>query len=62
MSAQFCGCDPEASWTCERHRDNTHVRCLSCAWAGRGFQLVAQACPLCDGRVTEESEPSEVSQ
>jgi hypothetical protein len=30
------------------------VRCLICGWAGRGRDLIAQACPYCDGRVAEK--------
>jgi hypothetical protein len=34
--------------------DTIVVRCLSCGWQGRGAELIAQACPRCDGRVAEE--------
>lgn len=34
--------------------DMTPVGCLDCDWIGFGYQLIAQACPICDGRVQEE--------
>jgi hypothetical protein len=37
--------------------DTTKVRCLSCGWQGSGAELLAQACPYCDGRVAEEGSP-----
>ncbi len=29
------------------------VVCLDCGWQGNGFELKAQACPLCDGRCAD---------
>lgn len=37
--------------------DMTRVRCTDCGWLGFGYQLAAQACPVCDGRVGEEGSP-----
>jgi hypothetical protein len=34
--------------------DTIRVRCLECGWQGIGAELLAQACPQCDGRVAEE--------
>lgn len=35
-------------------QDTGAVQCLDCGWRGQGFQLKAQACPVCDGRVADE--------
>ena len=29
------------------------VTCLDCGWIGRDYELLAQACPVCDGRVAD---------
>ena len=33
------------------------VRCLDCGWSGLGRDLLAQACPFCDGRCVDEGSP-----
>lgn len=34
-------------------RDWAGVQCLHCRWYGHVNELVAQACPVCDGRVKD---------
>lgn len=33
--------------------DNGDVTCLDCGWKGKGRELKAQACPVCDGRCAD---------
>lgn len=33
--------------------DMSDATCLDCGWTGRGYQLKAQACPVCDGRCAD---------
>jgi len=33
--------------------------CQSCGWSGIGSELIAQACPVCDGRVRELPPPDD---
>ncbi len=33
---------------------NNNVVCLDCAWRGKETELFAQACPVCDGRVSDD--------
>lgn len=33
--------------------DMLNVLCLVCGWKGKGYQLKAQACPVCDGRCAD---------
>lgn len=43
MSSQLCGCDPEAQWVCERHREESIVYCPDCGMA----MWTGGAVPLC---------------
>lgn len=51
-----------AIYSLESHLDPSEkarkqpVRCLECGWEGRGWNLKAEACPHCDGRVEELQE------
>lgn len=33
--------------------EKSPVACMTCSWTGFGYQLKAQACPMCDGRVRD---------
>ena len=36
-----------------REMEKNRVMCLDCGWQGSDYQLKAQACPVCDGRVAD---------
>ena len=35
MSTQYCGCDPEADYLCERHRPNQRMQFVDGVWMWR---------------------------
>lgn len=39
---------PEVDW-----KDTGRVICIDCGWRGVGYELLAQACPICDGRCAD---------
>lgn len=45
---------PHEGMTVATYTDDLgRVVCLDCGWKGSGFELKAQACPVCDGRVAD---------
>ena len=47
-------------WFIDHNLDLARVSCVGtkdtpgCGWVGRAFELIAQACPQCDGRARED--------
>lgn len=48
-----CACGWNRKGHCFSCEDHSPVVCLDCQWNGCSCQLLAQACPVCDGRCAD---------